>query len=69
MSPAVQLLIVAIVVLAAAAYIARRVWRRVTASEASSGCSSCSQAAGVPANLVPLESLTSSIDQLPPARK
>lgn len=68
-----QYIIVASVVFAAAAYIGRKVWLKVTRSESAghcgAGCGSCGQkSATEQTDVIPLESLTTSIDALKPPR-
>ncbi len=72
MSGAWQDVVVVSIVLAAVAFLGRRIWLWFAHSDKSAGCGSgcgtCSQAPDVSQNVLPLESLTSSLDRLKPPR-
>ena len=64
MSSTGQWLIVTAIVLLAAVFLGRRIWKRLTAAESRPGCGSCSHhPANAQQNVVSLDSLTSSAEQ------
>jgi hypothetical protein len=66
-----QLVIVAVVVLAAAAYLGLRIWRRMARPESASGCrtacGTCPQNSAADP-VIPLDALTTSTDTLKASR-
>jgi len=73
MSQSLQLVVVIAVVIAAAAYVAFTVWRRILSPKSppgcGSGCGSCGHSSSSSPNVVPLDSLTASLDDLKSPRK